>query len=400
MAEDPTLPVVAELKDLTSKEKTTSQDPAEKGQLKNDPSKKEVVVDIYNVERKLTREEVRKALDVKLIPEPLVFKKAEVVSHPPRQTRMADFTTIYLLGSASSTEVPKPTVALDYTFARRTVQNAEGSQFPIKEVCNIWELGGDAFRLAELVETPVVTNRGLDKMAIFLVLDLSEPLKLWPTLDTAVKQLTRGITQALANNMRNSKKGDMTKKLEENIVKRLGDNLSDKPYLEPFPLPIVIIGTKFDLFQNFEPERRKQVSRILRLASHRLGASLNYFSKNEVAHNRRVRELFTHYAFGTRFPKDVCHDFNKGLLIPHGGDSYNQIWSGANPGQFTFDYFKHLYESQIGKSEDYKNDAADEANFREPQIDSQRNILLEELRMMEESFTEFSNQGHQIKIIK
>lgn len=52
MAEDPTLPVVAELKDLTSKEKTTSQDPAEKGQLKNDPSKKEVVVDIYNVERK------------------------------------------------------------------------------------------------------------------------------------------------------------------------------------------------------------------------------------------------------------------------------------------------------------------------------------------------------------
>lgn len=60
-------------------------------------------------------------------------------------------------------------------------------------MCNIWELGGDAFRLAELVETPVVTNRGLDKMAIFLVLDLSEPLKLWPTLDTAVKQLTRYI---------------------------------------------------------------------------------------------------------------------------------------------------------------------------------------------------------------
>lgn len=29
---------------------------------------------------------------------------------------------------------------------------------------------------------------------------------------------------------------------------------------------------------------------------------------------------------------------------------------------------------------------AEDPNFREPQIDSQRNILVEELRMMEESF--------------
>lgn len=72
--------------------------------------------------------------------------------------------------------------------------------------------------------------------------------------------------------------------------------------MEPFPLPLVIIGAKYDMFEKFEPEKRKTICRILRLVSHRLGASLNFFTKNDISLNRRARELFSHYAFETQFP--------------------------------------------------------------------------------------------------
>jgi len=60
------------------------------------------------------------------------------------------------------------------------------SLLQIKEVCHIWELGGDAITFSQLIETPIKTNHALDKFAIFLVLDLSVPEKIWPTLDTVV----------------------------------------------------------------------------------------------------------------------------------------------------------------------------------------------------------------------
>jgi dynein light intermediate chain 2 len=56
----------------------------------------------------------------------------------------------------------------------------------MKEVCHIWELGGDAIIFNQLIETPIKTNHALDKFAIFLILDLSIPEKIWPTLETVV----------------------------------------------------------------------------------------------------------------------------------------------------------------------------------------------------------------------
>ena len=53
-------------------------------------------------------------------------------------------------------------------------------------MCHIWELGGDALLFPQLIETPILTNRRLDKFAIFLVLDLSVPETLWVTLESAV----------------------------------------------------------------------------------------------------------------------------------------------------------------------------------------------------------------------
>ncbi|ODM95452.1 Cytoplasmic dynein 2 light intermediate chain 1 [Orchesella cincta] len=319
--------------------------------------------------------------------------------------RAEDVSTILVLGSRSGgkstligrllekNETPKPTLALDFTFARRTTPDL------IKEICHIWELGGDAITFSQLIETPIKTNHALDKFSIFLVLDLSVPEKIWATLDTTISSAKKALTRALADNLRSKESQDMTRKLEENIKERLGDDCQDRNQIEPFPLPLVIICTKYDVFQNFEPEKRKLICRILRLASHRLGASLNFYSMHEVAHNRRVRELFTHYAFGTPFPKGIVQDYNKALLIPPGGDSYDQIWPGTPPNQFSMDFFKHLFETQVGKYNEklsIPDDPADDANFHESDVDSRRSLILEDIALTEKVRQEYSKADNLI----
>ncbi|CAG7835975.1 unnamed protein product [Allacma fusca] len=327
-----------------------------------------------------------------------------VVKAKAKRSIGEDVTTIFIVGNKSSgktslifrflekNEQPKPTLALDFTFARKTTSDLS------KEVCHIWELGGDALLFPQLIETPIVTNRRLDKFAIFVVLDLSVPETLWVTLEAAIVNSKKAITKALSS-MNKSDALTLTKVLDEKLSKRLGDECVDKQYLEPFPLPIVIIGTKYDLFQSFEPEQRKTICRILRLASHRLGASLNFYSNLDVAQNRRVRELFSHYAFDTPFPKGICQDTNKPLMIPHGGDSFEQIWPGNSPAQFSLDFFKHLFESKIAKFNEKSampEDPAIDSNFKENDVDELRNRIMDEITLTERVRQEFSTTDNYI----
>jgi len=55
--------------------------------------------------------------------------------------------------------------------------------------------------------------------------------------------------------------------------------------LESCKVPLVIVGTKFDLFQEFDPEKKKVIVKSLRFLAHTYGASLIVssqviFSKN------------------------------------------------------------------------------------------------------------------------
>ena len=48
----------------------------------------------------------------------------------------------------------------------------------------------------------------------------------------------------------------------------------DKDTLDLIPVPITIIGTKYDLFQNFDSEKKKIITRTLRYVAHHHGAHL------------------------------------------------------------------------------------------------------------------------------
>lgn len=91
--------------------------------------------------------------------------------------------------------------------------------------------------------------------------------------------------------------------------------------------------------------------------------------------------------------KGIAQDYNKALLIPHGGDSYDQIWPGTSSNQFSMDFFKHLFETQIGKYNEklsVPDDPAEDANFRESDVDSRRSLILEDIALTEKVRQEFS----------
>lgn len=44
--------------------------------------------------------------------------------------------------------------------------------------------------------------------------------------------------------------------------------------MTPLPFPTAIIGTKYDLFQEFDPEKKKIISKTLRFVAHSFGTSL------------------------------------------------------------------------------------------------------------------------------
>ena len=44
--------------------------------------------------------------------------------------------------------------------------------------------------------------------------------------------------------------------------------------LDPLPISLGIIGTKYDIFQNLDPEKRKTICKTLRFVAHINGAAL------------------------------------------------------------------------------------------------------------------------------
>jgi hypothetical protein len=84
----------------------------------------------------------------------------------------------------------------------------------------------------------------------------------------------------------------LKEKLKAQIQKRIGENpvslnarceskrfkieflQKDRSKLEPFEIPVVILGTKYDFFESYEPEKRKIVCKTLRFVAHYYGAML------------------------------------------------------------------------------------------------------------------------------
>ena len=84
-------------------------------------------------------------------------------------------------------------------------------------------------------------------MSAVIVLDLSKPKEMWFTLEKLL-QVLRARVDAVIQEVRMDNPG-IKDELKKKTWQRLGEDHVDKDMVDPFLIPLVIIGAKYDLFQ-------------------------------------------------------------------------------------------------------------------------------------------------------
>ncbi|XP_073420306.1 cytoplasmic dynein 2 light intermediate chain 1 isoform X2 [Dendrobates tinctorius] len=289
--------------------------------------------------------------------------------------------TSIILRCIDRDEAPKPTLALEYTFGRK----AKGHNTP-KDIAHFWELGGGT-SLLDLIQI-LITSENIRTFSIVLVLDLSKPNELWHTMDSLLQVTRKHVDKIVADIGKSDSKA--ANQIRQNIWRTIPNNHPDRELIDPFPLPLLIIGSKYDIFQDFESEKRKIISKTLRFLSHYLGASLLFTSKAE-SHKSVLRSFVNHLAFGQDKSKVVSMDHNKPLIIPAGSDSLSQIGTPpASDGDLRqvsartpMELWKKTYERAF--PQENKNDSKDlkdptkDAQYAEREVDATRAVKDQEL---------------------
>lgn len=217
----------------------------------------------------------------------------------------------------------KETMGLDYVFARRMSTGAQE-----KQVSHIWELGGGEDQ-ANLMDA-VITPENLRNFVCVICVDLSQPSSV---LDTLVFWMDRVRTR-VDNCLRvmRDKKSTVPDRLRERALADFGPEHQDRDLVNLCSVPIVVVATKFEAFQNEEAEYRKIMARTLRFLAHVNGASLYYSSCKEKALLTQTRSMLSNFFFGgQRTGAAARHvvDHSKALAVRAGADQISAI--GAPP---------------------------------------------------------------------
>ncbi|CAG0914511.1 unnamed protein product [Notodromas monacha] len=287
-------------------------------------------------------------------------------------------TSILMVGSKSAgksillnsflgrTDPVKPTLSLEYFYARKKITSSFHASETPKSVCSIWDMQG-GLGFSSLMDIPL-RALNLTNLTIFIFLDLSQPKKLWVTTDALIKQIKAKLKAELSSNP------DLAAKLDELTRSRLGLNENpDEKRMDPVEVPVVIIGGKYDIFQNFEPENKKLICRTLRHVAVWLGASLLFYSNSDQNLIKRAKEFLVHHAFGSPLSNLISQDYNKPLLIPAGTDSFRQIEPSGGEIGSSFELWKQAFAAVYPPEEtdtlELPSNPATNDSFKESDID-------------------------------
>ncbi|VDK39247.1 unnamed protein product [Taenia asiatica] len=283
-------------------------------------------------------------------------------------------------------EVPRKTLALEFNFCRRN----RGPCFP-KTVVHLWELGGGV-KFSDLLDV-IVTKNSVEKLCIVIVLDLSKPTEFWTYLTHLISSLESSINNALEQRWSQANGG--SRKVESNrMCRMLNADHPDRDLMAIFPVPLTIIGSKYDIFLNLNLERRAFITKSLRFVAHFHGAALFVCSSMftnavDTSMTKKIRDYLNYLTFDTSIP--VTSPLLEGgpLHILPGQDSFDSI--GLPPSE---SYLKQSDESTpfqlwerafirrfpqvpISKSANDNDPGADE-QFAEPEVDAVRQLKDEE----------------------
>ncbi|KAJ3015887.1 UNVERIFIED_CONTAM: Cytoplasmic dynein 2 light intermediate chain 1 [Siphonaria sp. JEL0065] len=291
-------------------------------------------------------------------------------------------------------DIPTPTTALEYRFARST-------RGTIKDVAHIWELAGGT-HLTDLIDIPV-SESNIHLTTFVIVIDLSVPEDALPVLEHFLDKIQTRSKRVLDGlEARGSKR---PKGLRAFAVKKYGNEHPDIQNQSMYicPIPIVIVGSKYDLFRDLEPEKRKLFCKTLRFLAHTNGATLIFANLKDESSCAKVRRVLNHHAFRSNPLQELSQDYNKPLIITPGQDAFSQIGlppseagqhkdavgkqSFANYDKWRTDFDRYFLPKKDASS---KIEKIDFSKYVEPRVDAmraQKELRDEELERMRRNET-------------
>ncbi|KAF7996327.1 hypothetical protein HCN44_001959 [Aphidius gifuensis] len=248
-------------------------------------------------------------------------------------------------------EIPKPTIAMDYSFGRKAGKSL------VKDVIHIWEVGHLSSSLISAAMTGASLTHSPRHITLVIVLDLTSPDVLWSILEESLTAARCALKMSFSN--------DIIEEMKSHRINEI--RRSSEKQIDPFPMKLY-----FDL------KKKQIIGRTLRAVTCNLAADLQYYSSKDSGLVRKMKELLSHHGFGNHPVKGCCSDYRQALWIPAGTDSFTAIdfvISSSRPSSI-LDIIKRNYENEFPqKSKDTEKEFEDpinDPNFNEPIIDRLR----------------------------
>lgn len=302
-------------------------------------------------------------------------KESYVLFVGDKQSGKSTLVTQFL--NPNKEDKPKPTVALEYTFGRRSTSTTQ------KDIAHIWELAG-GMKVSQLIAVPITPER-LPTAVVSIVIDLSKPGDAIPSLIRWTRKIKAQVD--LCMKQVKSKKPALAETIMARA--RIKNNNADAEAL--CPIPLLIFATHYDVFETQDGLSRKTIQNALRYIAHAYGATVLSIATSKKPLMAMYRAIMNHHVFGTDPKKTVQNDPTKPLVLPSGKDSLEGIGmpKGTRPSEFEamhLDKRLELWrdacaeffpptpgaEAGEGAEEGKEDENSDSSIFREPVVDEMR----------------------------
>ncbi|XP_028161288.1 cytoplasmic dynein 2 light intermediate chain 1 [Ostrinia furnacalis] len=179
-------------------------------------------------------------------------------------------------------DTPRETLVMEYSFGRKTNQK-QGIE---KTICHVWEYGGKLETFKNILPSIPV----MGKFFYCIMIDLAKIKSLWYTLETCIEAM-------------------LTSYAEQKSA-----------------IELLIIGSKYDIFKNYDAEIKKLICTTLRSVALLFKGHIVFYSSKEPNLVRRAKDILHGIGFGNGVPnKDKIFSFTKPLMIPKGTDSWDNV---------------------------------------------------------------------------
>ncbi|XP_066592267.1 cytoplasmic dynein 2 light intermediate chain 1 [Prorops nasuta] len=259
-------------------------------------------------------------------------------------------------------DTPKPTIAIDYSFARKSGKSLA------KNIVHVWEIGYTSSSLITAAIAGSSLKHSPHHTTLFIMLDLAKPETLWLDLEKIISAVESALKTSydakIINEMKERKLRDIKK--EPGMV------------VDPFPIRACIIGGRYDEFKEFDADKKELIGKILRAVAHSLCAGLYYHSSKDKILVRRTRDMLSQYGFGNHSTEIKCMDYDKPLAISAGADTFSLIdlnlpraITTTNLDSIKDIFLAHIPQEEISDSA-FSEDPSNDPNFSESIIDKLR----------------------------